>query len=101
MLEAVLVKLSFASLTCELRLAFEQMCCQLWCIHSPVARTFFCAQRAHCVLRTLLVTYTHGSSVMKKGVCRMSVLVLYLAFFLLISHPYFAVSERRLSHSLS
>ena len=34
------------------------------CIHSPVARTFFCAQRAHCVRRTLLmrVTYTHGSS---------------------------------------
>ena len=37
-------------------------------IHSPVARTFFCAQRAHCVLRTLLmrITHTHGSSVCKK-----------------------------------
>ena len=46
--------------------------------HSLVARTFFCAQRAHCVLRTLLmrVTYTHGSRFMKKRclsrVCRFS-----------------------------
>ena len=31
--------------------------------HSPVARTFFCAQRAHYVLRTssCVCTYTHGS----------------------------------------
>ena len=40
-------------------------------IHSLVARTFSCAQRAHCVLRTLLmrVSHTHGSRVCKKGVC--------------------------------
>ena len=42
--------------------------------HSLVARTFFCAQRARCVLRTLFmrVTYMHGSRSCKKGVCRMS-----------------------------
>ena len=33
------------------------------------------------------VTHTHGSSSWKKGVCRMSVLVLHLAFSLLMCHP--------------
>ena len=43
--------------------------------HSPVARTFFCAQRAHSALRTLLmrVTHTHGVSVKRcLHMCRFS-----------------------------
>ena len=56
--------------------------------HSLVARTFFCAQRTHCVLRTssCVCTYTHGSSFCKKGVCT-CVIPLYLAFSLFTSHP--------------
>ena len=67
-------------------------------IHSLVARTFSSAQRAHSVLRTLLmrVSHTHGSRVCKKGVCT-CVVSLHLAFSLLLSHPSFAVSVRRLS----
>ena len=51
----------------------RSLCC-LTCRFFPLpqlyihSHTFFCAQRAHCVLRTLLMrgTYTHGSSVCKK-----------------------------------
>ena len=44
--------------------------------------------------------HTRMAQVHEKGVCRMSVFVLYLAFSLLMSHPSFAVSLR-LSLSLS
>ena len=44
------------------------------CTHSTVAHTFFCAQRAHCVLRTSsCVSHTRTAQVHEKGVCRMSV----------------------------
>ena len=56
--------------------------------HSPVARTVFCAQRTHCVLRTSsCVSHTHAwLKCHERGVCRMSVFVLCLAFSLLMIH---------------
>ena len=58
-------------------------------------RTFFCAQRDHSVLHTLLmrVTHTRMAQVHEKGVCRMSVFVISY----LTSHPSFALSVRRFS----
>ena len=50
------------------------------CTHSPVARTFFCAQRTHCVLRTSsCVSHTRMAQVHEKSVCRMSVFVLCIS----------------------
>ena len=57
---------------------------------------FLLTCHTHIFLRTALtpyfthfmrVTHTHGSRSRQKGVCRMCVLVLYLAFSLLMSHP--------------
>ena len=65
-------------------------CFCIFCIYnSLVARTFFLRtarslRASHIFVR---VTYTHGSSICKKGVCRMSVFVLCLAFSLLMFHP--------------
>ena len=58
-------------------------------IHSPVARTFFCAQRAHCVLRTLLmrVTYTHGSRVPKRFFAHVSHLSISPSPVSCLTHP--------------
>ena len=58
-------------------------------IHSLVVRTYFCAQRAHCVFRTSsCVSHTRMAQVSwNKGVCHMSVFVLYLAFSSLMFHP--------------
>ena len=52
-----------------------------------VARTFFCAQRAHCVLRTSsCVSHTCMAQGHEKGVCT-CVVSLHLPFSLLMIHP--------------
>ena len=56
-------------------------------IHSPVARTFFCTHaqsHLHIFMRVDIHAWLKGH---EKGVCRMSVFVLYLAFSLLMFHP--------------
>ena len=56
-------------------------------IHSPVARTFFCVQRAHCVLRTLLMRVTHAWLKGAKKVLCTCVISLHLTDSGLMSHP--------------
>ena len=56
-------------------------------IHSPVARTFFCAQRVHCVLRTHRhACHTHAWLTSAKRVLCTCVFVLYLAISVLMIH---------------
>ena len=58
-------------------------------VHSPVARTFFLCTHTLCANFTHLhVCHIHTwLKCHEKGVCRMSVFVLYLAFSFLMSHP--------------
>ena len=56
-------------------------------IHSPVARTFFCVQRAHCVLRTLLMRVTRAWLKGAKKVLCTCVISLHLTDSSLMSHP--------------
>ena len=67
-------------------------------MHSLVARTFFCC--AACLRTSAHLDACHMHAwlkFMKKGVCRMCVVSLHLAFSSLMSHPSFSVSVRRLS----
>ena len=71
------------------------MCWRLQCVRRRGVHTLTCC--THIFLRRarslrishifMRVTHTHGSSVMKKGVCHMSVFVLYFAFSSLMFHP--------------
>ena len=62
------------------------------CTHFSVAQ-FVCAHP-----HIFMLVHIHAwLKCHEKGVCRISVFVLYLAFSLLMSHPSFAVSVRRLS----
>ena len=77
--------------------------CTTVSVHTLTCCThIFLLQSLSAHIRTsLCVSHTRMAQVHEKGVCRMSVFVLYLAFSLFMSHPSFAVSVRRLSLSLS
>ena len=71
------------------------------CTYTHLLHAHFSAHGACTVISAHLhACHTHMAQVREKGVCRMSVFVLHLAFSILMCHPSFAVSVRRLFLSL-